>query len=209
MERDIRRWAFHTACPTELQVLLSWFPQSLCFPDSSVGKESTCNAGDPGSVPGSRRSTGEGIGYPLQYSGLENSMDCIVYGVARSQTELTDFHLHFSLSSDLGPGPGTHWNDVCVLSCSGMSNSFRDLIDCSPPGSSVPEICQARLLEWAAISSSKGSFRPSDRTLISYGSCTGRRILTTEPPGKHTLEQWFSNFLVSELFCILKKYWRL
>ena len=38
------------------------------FPDSSVGKESACNAGDPGSVPGSGRSTGEGIGYPLQYS---------------------------------------------------------------------------------------------------------------------------------------------
>ena len=38
------------------------------FPDSSVGKESTCNAGDPGLIPGSRRSTGEGIGYPLQYS---------------------------------------------------------------------------------------------------------------------------------------------
>ena len=44
-------------------------------PDSSVGKESACNAGDPGSIPGSGRSTGEGIGYPLQYSGLENSMD--------------------------------------------------------------------------------------------------------------------------------------
>ena len=40
------------------------------FPDSSVGKESTCNAGDPGSIPGLRRSTGEGIGYPLQYSWL-------------------------------------------------------------------------------------------------------------------------------------------
>ena len=39
-----------------------------CFPDSSVGKESTCNAGDPSSIPGSGRSTGEGIGYPLQYS---------------------------------------------------------------------------------------------------------------------------------------------
>ena len=38
------------------------------FPDSSVGKESACNAGDPGSFPGSGRSTGEGIGYPLQYS---------------------------------------------------------------------------------------------------------------------------------------------
>ena len=38
------------------------------FPDSSVGKESTCNAGDPGSIPGTGRSGGEGIGYPLQYS---------------------------------------------------------------------------------------------------------------------------------------------
>ena len=38
------------------------------FPDSSVSKESACNAGDPGLIPGSGRSTGEGIGYPLQYS---------------------------------------------------------------------------------------------------------------------------------------------
>ena len=38
------------------------------FPDSSVGKESTCNAGDPGSIPGLGRSPGEGIGYPIQYS---------------------------------------------------------------------------------------------------------------------------------------------
>ena len=56
------------------------------FPHSSVGKESACNAGDPGSIPGSGRSTGEGKGYPLQYSDLENSMDCIVHGVAKSQT---------------------------------------------------------------------------------------------------------------------------
>ena len=42
----------------------------LGFPDSSVGKESACNAGDPGSIPGSGRSTGKGIGYPLQYSSL-------------------------------------------------------------------------------------------------------------------------------------------
>ena len=44
------------------------------FHDSSVGKESACNAGDPYSIPESRRSSGEGLGYPLQYSGLENSM---------------------------------------------------------------------------------------------------------------------------------------
>ena len=43
-------------------------PGCICFPGSSVGKESACNAGDPGSIPGLGRSTGEGIGYPLQYS---------------------------------------------------------------------------------------------------------------------------------------------
>ena len=54
------------------------------FLDSSVGKESTCNAGDLGSILGLGRSPDEGIGYPLQYSGLGNSMDCIVHGVAKS-----------------------------------------------------------------------------------------------------------------------------
>ena len=52
---------------------------------SSVGKESACNVGDPGSVPGLGRSTGEGIGYPLQYSGLEKSMD-YTYGVTKTRT---------------------------------------------------------------------------------------------------------------------------
>ena len=57
------------------------------FPDSSVGKESSCNAGDPGSIPGSGRFAGKGIGYPLRYSGLENSMDYTVHGVEKSQTQ--------------------------------------------------------------------------------------------------------------------------
>ena len=105
------------------------------FPDSSIGKESACKAGDPGSIPGWGRSTGEGIGYPMQYSwaslvaqlvkilpamwetwvrflgwedplgkgkathsrnsGLENSMDCIVHGVAKSRTQLSDFYFTF------------------------------------------------------------------------------------------------------------------
>ena len=56
------------------------------FPGGSVGKESACNAGDLGSVSGLGRSRGEGKGYPLQYSGLENSMDRIVHGVAESDT---------------------------------------------------------------------------------------------------------------------------
>ena len=58
----------------------------LGFPDSSVGKESACNAGDSGSIPGSGKSAGERKGYPLQCSSLENSMDCIIRGVAESDT---------------------------------------------------------------------------------------------------------------------------
>ena len=65
----------------------TWFYQG--FLDSSVGKESACNAGDPSLIPGLGRSPGEGKGYPLQYSGLENSMDCIV---AKSQAWQSDFH---------------------------------------------------------------------------------------------------------------------
>ena len=105
----------------------------LGFPDSSVGKEYACNAGDPRSIPGSGTSArtrllspvfsgflcgsagkesvcnmgdrdlipglgkcpGERKGYPLQYSGLENSMDCITHGFANSQTQVSDFHLTF------------------------------------------------------------------------------------------------------------------
>ena len=58
----------------------------------SAGKESTCNVGDLGSIPGLGRAPGEGNSYPLQYSGLENFMDCIVHGVTKSQTEVSDFH---------------------------------------------------------------------------------------------------------------------
>jgi len=122
--------------PKPLLICLIWRP------GSSAGKESACNAGDPGSIPGSGRSPGEGIGYPLQYSWaslvaqlvknppanwvdrgsipglgrspeegkgyplqyscLKNSMDCIIWGrivheVAKSRTQLSDFHFHFLL----------------------------------------------------------------------------------------------------------------
>ena len=56
----------------------------LGFPCGSAGKESACNVGDLGSIPGLGRSSGEGKGYPIQYSGLENSMDYTVHGVTES-----------------------------------------------------------------------------------------------------------------------------
>ena len=71
------------------------------FPDSSVGKESACNAGDPSSIPGSGRSPGEGKGYPLEYIlAWRIPWTCIIHGVAKSQTQLSDFHFHFH---DIGP----------------------------------------------------------------------------------------------------------
>ena len=71
------------------------FLQSKGFPGGSDSKESACNAGDLGSIPGSGRSPGEGKGYPLQYSYLENSMDrgawwATVDGVAKSRIRLSD-----------------------------------------------------------------------------------------------------------------------
>ena len=59
---------------------------TLAFPCGSAGKESACNVGDLGSIPGLGRSLGEGKGYPLQYSGLETSTDWIVHGVAKNRT---------------------------------------------------------------------------------------------------------------------------
>ena len=67
------------------------------FPCGSAGKESTCNVGDLGSIPGLGRPPGEGKGYPLQCSGLENSMDYTVHGVEKSQTQLSAFHLPINL----------------------------------------------------------------------------------------------------------------
>ena len=57
--------------------------KNIGFPGSSAGKESACNVGDSSLIPGLGRSAGEGVGYPLQYSGLENSIDCMVHGIAK------------------------------------------------------------------------------------------------------------------------------
>ena len=65
---------------------------SHSFPCGSAGKESACNLEDLGLIPGLGRSPGERNGYLLQYSGLENSMDCTLHGVAKSWKQLSDFH---------------------------------------------------------------------------------------------------------------------
>ena len=80
------------------------------LPCGSAGKESTCNVGDLGLMPGLGRSPEDGKGYPLQYSGLENSMDCIVHGVAKSRIRLSDFHFTFT-------GTRTHGESSSFSGC--------------------------------------------------------------------------------------------
>ena len=82
-------------------------PVFLGFPCGLAGKESACNEGDLGLIPGFGRSPGEGKSYPLQYTSRENSLDWIVHGVAKSWTWLSDFHftplLLRVLEGPLGP----------------------------------------------------------------------------------------------------------
>ena len=184
------------------------------FPGGSDSKVSACSAGDPGLIPGSGRSPGEGNGNPLQYSCLENSMDggawlAIVHGVTKSWTRLSHFtSLHFTSLSQ-APGRcivtclhvGGLWkkqkNHLNMKSwilkknfccgCFGQGVACRILVrwvcvsvcpvaqlyltpfgpmDCSPPGSSIHGILHARVLEWVAMPTSRGSSWSRDRTRV-------------------------------------------
>ena len=92
-----------SACCLFALSVISFGVQKLLegFPGGSAGKESTCNVVDLGSIPGLGKCPREGNGCPLQYSGLENSMDCIVHEVAKNRTQLSDFHFHFQVPFDL------------------------------------------------------------------------------------------------------------
>ena len=91
---------------------------SRAFPGGSAGKESACNVGDPGLIPGLGRSPEEGNGNPLQYSCLENSMDrgawwAAVQGVEKSQTWLSNKHFFLLGVLSLWPS-GTHLGSLSV-----------------------------------------------------------------------------------------------
>ena len=81
-------------------------PVFLGFSGGSAGKEAACNVGGLGLIPGLGRSPGEGKVCPPQYSGLENSTDCLVYGVAKSLERLSDFH---SLTHTILHIPSLQW----------------------------------------------------------------------------------------------------
>ena len=106
------------------------------FPGGSAGKESTCNVGNLESITGLGRSPGEGNGYPLQYSGLENSMDCVDHGVLKSWTRLSDFHFLFSPTSVF-----FFFNLICtgflVALCHVRSSQIRDQTCVSSTGRQI------------------------------------------------------------------------
>ena len=105
------------------------------------------DTGDASSIAGLGRSPGEGKGYPLQYSELENSMDCIVHGVTKSRTRLSDLHFHKVVQ----------WKRSEVAqSCPTLCNP----VDCSLRGSSIHGIFQACILEWVSISFSRNNNCP-------------------------------------------------
>ena len=104
-------------------------PVFMSFPCDSVGKESAGNAGDLGSIPGLGRSPGEGKGNPLQYFGLENSMDWIVHGVAKSRTRLSDFFsfflcfLHWQVGYLTLAPPGKPFQDSSQVLCTTLAHN--------------------------------------------------------------------------------------
>ena len=91
---NLRKWS-----PVPSSLPDCSFKGATSFPCGSAGKDSACKEGNLGLIPGLGRSPGEGKGYPLQCSGLENSTDYTVHGVTKSRTRLSNFHFHFSLHS--------------------------------------------------------------------------------------------------------------
>ena len=100
------------------------------FPCGSAGKESACNVGDPHWIPGLGRCSGEGDGYPLQYSGLENSMNYTVHGVAKSQTQLSDFHFQVVAEQSEQKCPPYHlilFNNLILRAYFKALSTYRDI----------------------------------------------------------------------------------
>ena len=167
------------------------------FPDGSAGKESACNVG---SIPGLGRSPGQGKGYPLQYSGLEDSMDCIVHGVAKSRTWLSRLslwlfrllvswflflqrhHVQLDLNDEIGVGkrvgPGGHNNqteeDVKILFFHLQEILGERALEARWEDWFLPVSCLLRLCpEWGS-EGILGSFSGERGSLRAWGPMPGR-----------------------------------
>ena len=116
---SFRTWSFQMLqVRQEIQSVIVLSSEQKGLPCGSAGKETACNAGDLGLIPGLRRSPGERKGYPLQYSGLENSMDCTVHGVpwTQSQTQLNDFQIKSNSSVEKRKWTRTQDSELTILS---------------------------------------------------------------------------------------------
>ena len=191
--------------PPFLYCLAVGFPRS-----GSHGKESAWHVGDPGSIPGLERSSGEGNRSSLPYSCLENSTDrgawwATVHGVTKSTAWLSDYHtprswfqhtpLDFSVSSawfplwpPLLPFLKHLCSSVVCLSAAAaaaakslqLCPTLCDPIDGSTPGSAVPGILQARTLEWVTI-----SFSNAGKWKVKVKSLSRVRLLVTPRTAAH------------------------
>jgi len=150
-------------------------PVFLGFP----GKESTCSVGDPGSIPGLGRSLGEENGYLLQYSGLENSMDCHKELDTTQWLSLSDSirFTYYNCTIEWFFSKFVELYNQCACSVALSCQILCNPMDYSPPGSFVHGIILARILEWVATSFSRGPSQPRHWAWVSCTLCIGRRIL--------------------------------
>ena len=165
--------------PLELRNIRPLAQRLLGFPGGSAGKESTCNAGDLGSIPELERSPGEGKGCALQYSCLVNPMGrgawrATVQGVTELDTTERPSLCH----------SGTHSLSLAHVLVAQSCAPLCDPVDCSPPGSSAHGILQAGKLEGVAISISRGLPNPG---IIPASPAMAGRFFTPDPPGNRLL----------------------
>ena len=119
-------------CEEEWPYTIAWYLCFWVFPGGSDGKETAYNVGDPGPIPESERSPGEGNGYPLQSSCLENSMDrgawwATTHGVAKNRTWLTFSHFHFCFLR-IAAHKVKQFGPICVDILCPFLSSFSSLL---------------------------------------------------------------------------------
>ena len=152
------------------------------FPGGSEVKASACNAGDLGSIPGLGRSPGGRHGNPLQYSCLENPLDggawwATVHGVAKNRTRLSDF-----VSSTYFCVDTSEYVVLCLVTQLCLNFVTPWTVAHQAPLSMG--ILQARILEWVAMPTSRGSSQPTVQT---WSPTLQADSLPSLPPGRHTL----------------------
>ena len=147
------------------------------FPGGSAGKESTCNVGDLGSMPGLGRFTGEGNSYPLQYSGLENSMDCIPWG--RTESDMSE---RLSLSLSPWQDTSTHWDSVSTRQNKPVLSSFSSEVGLLP----TSHVYMCLISWWQKCRNTPEFWKMGMRVINSIRDRThGKKIEYCEP--KHSI----------------------